>query len=122
MIEGRATQERSGSNAQRQFPATSRGDGAVASSLAHWHVPGKGRRTDRGTRLDAAALDLSATVFDSAVNYRGEGAKSVGAPAAATAENGASARSLSRLKGVTFPHDADDPREARRYVRDVSDS
>ncbi|HEV2064099.1 MAG TPA: aldo/keto reductase, partial [Thermoanaerobaculia bacterium] len=79
--------------------------------------------TDRGYEASiAVALAAGVNVFDSAVNYRGQKSeRAVGRALAAAIAGGAARRDevFVSTKGGYFPHDADDPREPRRYMRET---
>ena len=76
--------------------------------------------TDRGYETSlAAALALGVNVFDTAINYRGQKSeRAIGRALAAALGDGTVRRDevFVSTKGGYLPHDADDPREPRRYV------
>jgi aryl-alcohol dehydrogenase-like predicted oxidoreductase len=70
----------------------------------------------------AAALASSVNVFDSAINYRGQKSeRAVGRALAAAFASGSASRDevFVSTKGGYLPHDADDPRPARRYAKET---
>lgn len=79
--------------------------------------------TDRGYEASiAVALATGVNVFDSAVNYRGQKSERAVGRALAAAIAGATVRRdevFVSTKGGYFPHDADDPREPLRYMRET---
>jgi len=76
--------------------------------------------TDRGYEASIAlALGSGVNVFDSAINYRGQKSeRAIGRAIAAELERGAARRDevFVSTKGGYLPHDADDPRDPRRYI------
>ena len=128
MIEGRATLEgtkrfaaRSTQTAEGHFREAM---GLTLSSLGLGTYLGEeDEATDRGYE---AAIDVALAkginVFDSAVNYRGQKSeRAVGRALQAAFVAGTASRDevFVSTKGGYLPHDADDPREARRYVRET---
>jgi len=68
------------------------------------------------------ALSSGVNVFDTAVNYRGQKSeRAVGRALAAAFTSGAAARDevFVSTKGGYLPHDADDSRQPRRYVKET---
>jgi aryl-alcohol dehydrogenase-like predicted oxidoreductase len=78
---------------------------------------------DRGYEASvAAALALGVNVFDSAINYRGQRSERAIGRALAAAFGGGTVRRdevFVSTKGGYLPHDAEDPREPRRYVQET---
>jgi aryl-alcohol dehydrogenase-like predicted oxidoreductase len=76
--------------------------------------------TDRGyEECVAIALASGVNVFDSAINYRGQKSeRAIGRALAAAFAAGTARRDevFVSTKGGYLPHDADDPRDPRRYV------
>jgi len=76
--------------------------------------------TDRGyEKCIGLALASGVNVFDSAINYRGQKSeRAIGRALAAAFTSGAARRDevFVATKGGYLPHDADDPREPRRYI------
>ena len=65
------------------------------------------------------ALGAGVNVFDAAINYRGQKSeRAIGRALARAFESGASRRdeTFVATKGGYLPHDADDPRDPRRYI------
>ena len=78
--------------------------------------------TDRGYQESVgAALALSVNVFDSAINYRGQKSeRSIGRALSEAFSAGTASRDevFVSTKGGYLPHDAEDARDPRRYVRE----
>jgi aryl-alcohol dehydrogenase-like predicted oxidoreductase len=76
--------------------------------------------TDRGYETCVlAGLASGINVFDSAINYRGQRSeRAIGRALGAAFEKGAARRDevFVSTKGGYLPHDAEDPREPRRYI------
>ncbi len=77
-------------------------------------------RTDEGYESAiAAALESSINVFDSAINYRGQKSeRAIGRALARAIAGGRITREevFVSTKGGYLPHDAEDPRDPRRYI------
>jgi aryl-alcohol dehydrogenase-like predicted oxidoreductase len=78
--------------------------------------------TDAGYEASiAVALGAAVNVFDAAINYRGQKSeRAVGRALARAFASGHAGRDevFVSTKGGFLPHDADDPRPARRYVQE----
>ena len=78
--------------------------------------------TDRGYEQSVgAALGLAVNVFDSAINYRGQKSeRAIGRALSRAFSEGTATRDevFVSTKGGYLPHDAEDPRDPRRYVRE----
>ena len=124
MIEGRATLE-----GTRRFAGRSRAAeghfrntaGLELSSLGlGTYLGDEDDDTDRGYEGSVSvALTSGVNVFDSAINYRGQKSeRAIGRALAKAIEDGASSRDevFVATKGGYLPHDADDPRDPRRYI------
>ncbi len=76
--------------------------------------------TDEGYEASIAlALESGVNVFDSAINYRGQRSeRAVGRALALAVREGRASRDevFVSTKGGYLPHDAEDPREPRRYI------
>jgi aryl-alcohol dehydrogenase-like predicted oxidoreductase len=127
VIEGRATLEGTRRFAQRRAAAPGHyreAMGLLLSSLGLGTYLGEeDSATDRGYEASvAAALAAGTNVFDSAINYRGQKSeRAVGRALGSAINGGVLLRDevFVATKGGYFPHDADDPREPRRYVRET---
>jgi aryl-alcohol dehydrogenase-like predicted oxidoreductase len=84
------------------------------------YLGGEDASTDEGYEASiAVALDCGVNVFDSAINYRGQRSeRAVGRALALAIREGRAARDevFVSTKGGYLPHDAEDPREPRRYI------
>jgi aryl-alcohol dehydrogenase-like predicted oxidoreductase len=126
MIPGRATlegtrrfEEQTGAAAGHFRPAV----GLSLSSLGVGTYLGEEDvETDRGYEASVrAALSLGVNVFDSAINYRGQKSeRAIGRALAAALAEGTLSRDeiFVSTKGGYLPHDAEDPRDPRRYIRE----
>jgi aryl-alcohol dehydrogenase-like predicted oxidoreductase len=78
--------------------------------------------TDSGYEASiAVALESGVNVFDTAINYRGQKSeRAIGRALARAFAEGRARRDevFVSTKGGYLPHDADDPRPARRYLRE----
>jgi aryl-alcohol dehydrogenase-like predicted oxidoreductase len=127
VIPGRATFEGTKRFAARSAAAAGHFREAMGLSLSSLglgtYLGDEDEATDRGYEASvAAALDAGINVFDSAINYRGQKSeRAVGRALASAIEGGGVLRDevFVATKGGYFPHDADDPREPRRYVRET---
>jgi aryl-alcohol dehydrogenase-like predicted oxidoreductase len=127
VIEGRATLEGTRRFAKRSAAAPGHFREAMGLSLSSLglgtYLGEEDEATDRGYEASiAAALALGVNVFDTAVNYRGQKSeRAVGRALAAAVAGGTVRRDevFVSTKGGYFPHDADDPREPRRYIRET---
>ena len=124
MIAGRATLEGTSRFAERSQPAKGHfrsAIGALVSSIGLGTYLGKeDAATDRGYEESiAVALGSGINVFDSAINYRGQRSeRAIGRALARAFGEGKAARDevFVSTKGGYLPHDAEDPREPRRYI------
>ena len=124
MISGRATAEgterfagRSGAASEHFRPAA----GVSVSSIGlGTYLGSEDRQTDDGYEGSiAAALGSSINVFDSAINYRGQKSeRAIGRAICQAVTDGRIARDevFVSTKGGYLPHDAEDPRDPRRYI------
>lgn len=127
MIPGRATLEGTKRFAARSAAAPGHFREAMGLSLSSLglgtYLGDEDEATDRGYEASAAAaLATGINVFDSAINYRGQKSeRAVGRALASAIGRGVALRDevFVATKGGYFPHDADDPREPRRYVRET---
>lgn len=124
MIPGRATLE-----GTKRFAARSRvaeghfrdAAGLALSSIGlGTYLGGEDAATDAGYEACIAiALSAGVNVFDSAINYRGQKSeRAIGRALARAFEEGSARRdeTFVATKGGYLPHDADDPRDPRRYI------
>ena len=126
MIEGRATLEGTQRFAARSAAAEGHFREAMGLRLSSLglgtYLGEEDDATDRGYEASVhAALETRVNVFDSAINYRGQKSeRAIGRAVRAAIDGGLVRRDelFVSTKGGYFPHDADDPREARRYVRE----
>ena len=98
--------------------------GLVLSSLGvGTYLGDEDAATDSGYEASVAvALGAAVNVFDSAINYRGQKSeRAIGRALARAFASGAARRDevLVSTKGGYLPHDADDPRPPRRYLRET---
>ena len=127
MIDGRATLEGTKRFAGRSKSATGHfreAAGLFLSSIGLGTYLGKeDAETDRGyAECVGIALQSAINVFDSAINYRGQKSeRAIGRALAAAFASGTAKRDevFVATKGGYLPHDADDPRPARRYVAET---
>jgi aryl-alcohol dehydrogenase-like predicted oxidoreductase len=127
VITGRATLEGTRQFAARSAAAPGHFREAMGLSLSSLglgtYLGEEDEATDRGYEACvAAALAAGVNVFDSAINYRGQKSeRAVGRALAAAIRVGTLRReeAFVSTKGGYLPHDADDPREPRRYVREM---
>jgi aryl-alcohol dehydrogenase-like predicted oxidoreductase len=124
VIEGRATLEGTQRFAARSRTAAGHfrsAAGILLSSIGlGTYLGAEDAATDEGYS-SCAALGLSSgiNVFDSAINYRGQKSeRAIGRALARTIAENLAARDeiFVSTKGGYLPHDADDPRDARRYI------
>jgi aryl-alcohol dehydrogenase-like predicted oxidoreductase len=126
MISGRATAEGTLRFAGRAAAAQGHfreARGLALSSLGLGTYLGReDSKTDAG--YEAAfeeAISLGVNVFDSAINYRGQRSeRAIGRALARAVADGRASRDelFVSTKGGYFPHDAEDGRDARTYVRE----
>jgi len=95
--------------------------GVLLSSIGlGTYLGGEDAVTDEGYEASiAVALASGINVFDSAINYRGQRSeRAVGRALALAIREGRAARDevFVSTKGGYLPHDAEDPREPRRYI------
>lgn len=127
MIPGKATLEGTQRFAHRSAAASGHFRAAMGLSLSSLglgtYLGEENDATDRGYEASAAAaLAAGVNVFDSAINYRGQRSeRAVGrALAAAVGESRVRREEVFvSTKGGYLPHDSEDPREARRYLRET---
>ncbi len=126
MIAGQATAEGTARFGQRAGAATGHFRAAMGLSLSSLglgtYLGGEDAATDAGYEACVAAgLEAGINVFDTAINYRGQKSeRAVGrALAKALAEDRVRRDEVFvSTKGGYLPHDADDPRTPRAYVRE----
>jgi aryl-alcohol dehydrogenase-like predicted oxidoreductase len=127
MISGRATLEGTRRFASRASAASGQFREAMGglslSSLGLGTYLGEDdAATDRGYEESVrVALGLSVNVFDAAINYRGQKSeRAIGRALSKAFSEGAASRDevFVSTKGGYLPHDAEDPRDPRTYVRD----
>ena len=124
MITGRATLEGTRRFAERSKAAPGHfrpADEVLISSIGlGTYLGGEDTTTDAGYEACVAvALSSAINVFDSAINYRGQKSeRAIGRALAKAVAEGTVARDelFVSTKGGYLPHDADDPREPRRYI------
>ncbi len=127
MIAGRATLEGTRRFADRSPAAPGHfrdAMGLVLSSLGvGTYLGDEDAATDAGYEASVAvALGAAVNVFDSAINYRGQKSeRAIGRALARAFTRGAARRDevLVSTKGGYLPHDADDPRPPRQYLRET---
>lgn len=124
MIAGRATLEGTGRFAARSKAA----EGHFREAAGVWlssvgmgtYLGAETDEIDRGYEACAAiALGLGVNVFDSAINYRGQKSeRAVGRALQSAFASGPLRRDevFVATKGGYLPHDADDPRDPKRYI------
>ncbi len=126
MSQTRATAEGTRRFAQRAGAADGHFREAMGLSLSSiglgTYLGDDGAAVDAGYEACVAAgLGAGINVFDSAINYRDQKSeRAVGRALAKAFASGAARRDevFVSTKGGYFPHDADDPRPARRYVQE----
>jgi aryl-alcohol dehydrogenase-like predicted oxidoreductase len=126
MILGRATLEGTRRFASRAAAAPGHFREAMGLSLSSLglgtYLGEEDDETDRGYEDSVrAALGVGANVFDSAINYRGQKSeRSIGRSLSRAISEGTATRDeiFVSTKGGYLPHDAEDPRDPRQYVRE----
>lgn len=124
MIAGRATLEGTTRFAKRSRAAEGHfrpAAGVLVSSIGlGTYLGSEDAATDEGYEACAAiALESAVNVFDSAINYRGQRSERlIGRALSRAVREGAAARDevFVSTKGGYLPHDAEDPRDPRRYI------
>jgi len=124
VIPGLATREGTTRFAERSPAAPRhfrRADSVLLSSIGlGTYLGDEDSDTDRGYEASiAVALGLGINVFDSAINYRGQKSeRSIGRALSLAIREGDAARDeiFVSTKGGYLPHDAEDPRDPRRYI------
>jgi len=124
VIPGRATREGTTRFAERSPTAPRhfrRADSVLLSSIGlGTYLGDEDSDTDRGYEASiAVALGLGINVFDSAINYRGQKSeRAIGRALSLAIRQGDAARDeiFVSTKGGYLPHDAEDPRDPRRYI------
>jgi aryl-alcohol dehydrogenase-like predicted oxidoreductase len=127
VIEGRATLEGTRRLAERSPAAPGHFREAMGVSLSSLglgtYLGPEDAATDAGyAAAVGVALARGVNVFDSAINYRGQKSeRTIGRALAAAFAEGRARRDevFVSTKGGFLPHDADDPRPARRYVTET---
>ena len=127
MLQGRASPEGTRRFAERSSAARGHfreAAGLVLSSIGLGTYLGReDAETDAGyEECVALALERGINVFDSAINYRGQKSeRAVGRALARAFGEKRIAREevFVSTKGGYLPHDADDPRDPRRYILDT---
>ena len=128
MISGRATAEGTRRFAERSGAAAGHfreapGGLSLSSIGLGTYLGPETSDADAGYEASVAlALSSGVNVFDSAINYRGQKSeRAVGRALAAAFASGAASRdeTFVSTKGGYLPHDADDPRPARRWVKET---
>ena len=127
MIPGRATLEGTRRFASRSKAADGHfrsAAGLLLSSIGlGTYLGAEDEVTDRGYEESIeVALACAVNVFESAINYRGQKSeRAIGRALAAAFASGSAKRDevFVATKGGYLPHDADDPRPARRYVAET---
>lgn len=127
MIAGRATLEGTRRFAARCEAAEGHFREAMGLSLSSLglgtYLGPEDAKTDAGYEASiAVALGAAVNVFDSAINYRGQKSeRAIGRALARAFAEGRAARDevFVSTKGGFLPHDADDPRQPRRYVQEA---
>jgi len=124
VIPGRATLEGTKRFAARSKTAPGHfreAAGVLLSSIGlGTYLGNEDAATDAGYEESVGvALSSGVNVFDSAINYRGQKSeRAIGRALAEAFERGAARRdeTFVATKGGYLPHDADDPRDPRRYI------
>ena len=124
MIKGKATLEGTRRFVERSKAAPGHFREAAGVSVSSiglgTYLGNEDGATDRGYESCAAyALSVGINVLDSAINYRGQKSeRAIGRALADSIKKGIVARDevFVSTKGGYLPHDADDPRDARRYI------
>jgi aryl-alcohol dehydrogenase-like predicted oxidoreductase len=124
VIAGRATLEGTSRFAKRSKAARGHfrtASGVLVSSIGlGTYLGGEDAATDEGYEACAAiALASAVNVFDSAINYRGQRSeRAIGRALSRAIREGLAARDefFVSTKGGYLPHDAEDPRDPRRYI------
>src|SRR5215831_18068638 len=124
MIPGRATADGTRRFAKRMPCAEGhfrKIDRVLVSSVGlGTYLGAEDAETDEGYRGSVAvALESAVNVFDSAINYRGQKSeRAIGRALAKSIAAGTLERQevFVSTKGGYLPHDADDPRDPRRYI------
>ena len=127
MISGCATREGTERFAKRSEAAEGHfreACGVLVSSIGlGTYLGNEDAATDGGyENAVAEAISLGVNVFDSAINYRGQKSeRAIGRALARAILEGGIRRDevFVSTKGGYFPHDADDPRDPRRYMRET---
>jgi len=127
MLQGRATDAGTRRFAQRSSAAPGHfrqaGDLLLSSIGLGTYLGREDAATDAGYEACVAlALRSGINVFDSAINYRGQKSeRSIGRALARAVAQGDVLREevFVSTKGGYLPHDADDPRDPRRYILDT---
>jgi len=126
VLPGRATPEGTRRFATRSIVASGHFREAAGLSLSSiglgTYLGAENDATDRGYEASIGiALESGVNVFDSAINYRGQKSeRAIGRALAAAFEKGVRRDEVFvSTKGGYLPHDADDPREPRRYILDT---
>ena len=123
-MEGRATLEGTKRFARRSAAAPEHFRDAMGLSLSSiglgTYLGGEDAATDSGYEdCIATALAMGVNVFDTAINYRGQKSeRAIGRALQRALSDGTAKRDevFISTKGGYLPHDADDPRPARRFV------
>src|ERR1700737_4283186 len=124
MISGRATIEGTRRFADRSKAAAGHFRQTSSLSLSSigvgTYLGKEDKQTDAGYEACVElALSSGVNVFDSAINYRGQKSeRAIGRALARVIEQGVASREeiFVSTKGGYLPHDADDPRDPRRYI------
>jgi aryl-alcohol dehydrogenase-like predicted oxidoreductase len=124
VIAGRATLEGTSRFARRSKAAEGHfrtAAGVLVSSIGlGTYLGGEDAATDAGYEACVAiALTGGINVFDSAINYRGQRSeRAIGRALSRAIREGGAARDeiFVSTKGGYLPHDAEDPRDPRRYI------
>ncbi len=127
MIAGRATLEGTQRFASRSSAAPGHFRDAMGLRLSSigvgTYLGDEDAKTDAGYEACiAAALASAVNVFDTAINYRGQRSeRAIGRALAKAFLSGAARRDevFVSTKGGYLPHDAEDPRPGRRYVKET---
>jgi aryl-alcohol dehydrogenase-like predicted oxidoreductase len=128
VIPGRATKDGTARFAARSTAAAEHfreamGDLSLSSIGLGTYLGSEDAATDAGyEEAVRAALGAGINVFDTAINYRGQKSeRAIGRALAEAFAGGASQRDevFVSTKGGYLPHDADDPRPPRRYVKET---
>ena len=126
MIPGRATPEGTRRFAERAAAAEGHfrraGDLTLSSLGLGTYLGREDAATDSGYEASLGrALELAVNVIDAAINYRGQRSeRAIGRALDRAIAAGRASRDEVFLstKGGYFPHDAEDPRDPRRYLRE----